>query len=216
MCRPCAGKREMTGHMLDVHQATHYARSMSDSFSLAGKFLLSLPGMEDPRFSRSVIALCLHDGDGAFGVDTAQPHDGVSMETVLEQVLDRPASLSGELLLGGPVEPNRGFLLHDRTEIPEDSVEIPGESHDGWCLSASATTISRLADGDGPESWLFALGYSGWASGQLEDELTRNGWLVADLSFVELARVPALERWDWAYRAMGISPGSLAAGFGQG
>lgn len=185
---------------------------MAESISLAGKFLLSLPGMEDPRFARSVIALCLHDGDGAFGIDLARADRSIDIGHIFSQLLEAGSvSTEGDVLTGGPVEPQRGFVLHSLDYLTQDSVSVDSR----WGLSASRTIIHDIANGAGPRTWLFALGYSGWAANQLEGELTRNGWLIAALDFAEIAAIAPENRWEWAYRSMGIAPASLGTAFGS-
>lgn len=184
---------------------------MVDGSYLTGRFLLSLPGMDDPRFSRSVIAICLHDRNGAFGIDIAHRHQLVGLSGIYEQLGEDVGKAAGDVLDGGPVEPQRGFLIHGLERRYADTMDIAGK----WGLTASPDILSDIARGEGPEQWVFALGYSGWGEGQLEAEMTHNGWLAANIDYKQLFAAPVEERWSLAYRMMGVDPAALGTAFGS-
>ena len=177
---------------------------------LAGRLLLALPGMFDPRFSRAVVALCIHDANGAFGINVGQHHDDITFRRVLEDAGippgDRPEVLDAPVHLGGPVEPQRGFVLHSPDWGGAGTVAV-----DPLCaLSFSHDVLRAIAEGRGPSQWLFALGYAGWGEGQLEEELHHHGWHVAAGRSDILFEVPAAQRWARTWQAEGIDPALLA------
>jgi len=185
------------------------------AFDLTGKLLIATPAMGDPRFSHAVIYLCAHSPEGAFGLVLNRPIDGLGLESVLEQ-LDIP--LAGPVpdkpvLAGGPVETERGFVLFRGS----DSIAADSETlADGLSLTASPGILAAIARGEGPTEWLLALGYTGWGPGQLEEEITQNGWLTSDANDALLfADAPGAQVWHAALHAMGIDPPSLSAVAGR-
>jgi putative transcriptional regulator len=184
---------------------------------LAGRLLLALPGMFDPRFARAVIALCLHDANGAMGIGVGQLHDGITFATVLQDAGIEPAPHMAEALakapvhVGGPVEPQRGFVLHSRDWGGLGTVEV----NPLCALSFSQDVLRAIADGRGPSQWLFALGYAGWGEGQLEEELHHHGWHVAQGKSAILFDTPMDRRWTAAWLAEGIDPALLVAQTGN-
>ena len=185
-------------------------------FDLTGKMLISTPAMGDPRFERSVVFLCAYGPDGAFGLVLNRPLRQLSMAEVLEQIGIEPGgSLSGaeKVLAGGPVESQRGFVLHDGGgDLDPSGTEIPG----GLTLSASTDVLKAIRAGTGPAHWLLALGYAGWGPGQLEQEIAQNAWLTGsaphDLVF---NANPGEHQWSAALRSMGIDPLSLSSVAGR-
>jgi putative transcriptional regulator len=152
--------------------------------SLAGKLLVAAPSMPDPRFQKTVIYMCLHDGSGALGLIVNRRMGDLPASAVAEQFgLDvKPSEDTVRLHWGGPVEPGRGFVLHS-SEYQSESTEPVGP---GIAFSVDNAILSDLVSGEGPERVLLVLGYSGWGAGQLESELKRDDWLVvpADAAFV--------------------------------
>src|ERR671924_2324834 len=150
---------------------------------LDGQMLIAMPSMGDDRFSRSVIYVCAHSSDGAMGIIVNQPAANISFADLLvkldvipatERIL-LPSSAGGvKVLKGGPVETERGFVLHSSDFFIENST-LPID--DGICLTATLDILKAIARGNGPANALLALGYAGWAPGQLESEIQENGWL---------------------------------------
>ncbi len=179
----------------------------ADGASLAGRLLLALPGMPDPRFARAVIALCVHDGAGALGIGVGEELPGITLHALLAD-LDIAPGVAPDcaLLAGGPVEPHRGFVLHS----PDWAGEGTLAACTAWSLSASREVLAAIAGGTGPARWLVALGYAGWDAGQLDGEMQRHGWHAAaahgDLIFAQDAKA----RWHAAWQAEGIDPALLA------
>lgn len=150
---------------------------------LDGQLLIAMPAMGDPRFARSVIYLCAHSADGAMGIIINQRAPNISFTELLEQLnivpsedrIALPSGLSAmEVHLGGPVETGRGFVLHSADYFKAEST-LPIDER--VCLTATIDILRDIAKGSGPDKALLALGYAGWAPGQLEDEIQANGWL---------------------------------------
>lgn len=165
---------------------------MTESASLAGKFLLALPGMGDPRFRRAAIAMMVHGDEGALGIDPGQAPDCA--------VLD-----------GGPVEPQRGFVVHTSEWEGADTIR----AGDLCALSASLEVLRAIAAGTGPERFLVALGYAGWSGGQLEGELHHHGWQVIEGDSRVLFDTAPEARWETCWRNLGIDPALLAGETGR-
>jgi putative transcriptional regulator len=154
-----------------------------DDGYLDGQLLVAMPSMGDPRFSRSVIYLCAHSSEGAMGIIINQRAPNISFTELLEQLnivptedrISVPSGLSAMAVhLGGPVETGRGFVLHSADYFKSESTLPIDES---VCLTATIDILRDIAKGSGPNKALLALGYAGWAPGQLEDEIQSNGWL---------------------------------------
>ncbi|MCC6000915.1 MAG: YqgE/AlgH family protein [Pararhodobacter sp.] len=185
-------------------------------FDLTGKLLISTPAMGDPRFAHSVILLCAHSPKGAFGLVLNRPIPHLRMAEILRQ-LDLPETVGAcadrPVMAGGPVETTRGFVLHS-DDVPggEGSQALGG----GRVLTASTDILAGIAQGQGPQRWLLALGYSGWGSGQLEQEIAENAWLTCDacddLIFAETAPE---SQWEGALKSIGINPVQLSAVAGR-
>lgn len=184
------------------------------TFDLTGSLLISTPAMGDPRFSRSVIYLCDHGPDGAFGLVLNRPLPRLKLAQVLAQLGlgPVPALADAPVLSGGPVEMQRGFVLHSAPALGAEGQDLP----DGLVLSASMEVLRALARGEGPEHWLLALGYAGWGPGQLEGEIAQNAWLTCAASrSLIFDPSPGEHQWNAALRSMGIDPLSLSAVAGR-
>jgi len=176
-----------------------------------GQFLLAMPGIRDPRFERSVIAMCMHDEEGALGIGLGRVIPRLGFHDLLEQLDIEPGvAPNAPIHLGGPVEPQRGFVLHSRDWGGQESVDVAGR----WTMSPTVDVLKAIAEGRGPTRWVAALGYAGWTGGQLEGELSRHGWFVAEGDDALLFDVEAEHRWASAYRGAGIDPRLLAADYG--
>lgn len=150
---------------------------------LDGQMLIAMPAMTDERFARAVIYVCAHSTEGAMGIVVNQPASNIKFPDLLVQLEVIPASERIELpteaedvkvLKGGPVETGRGFVLHSADFFIENST-LPID--EGICLTATLDILKAIAKGSGPASAILALGYAGWAPGQLEQEIQGNGWL---------------------------------------
>ena len=179
---------------------------------LSGQTLLALPGMGDPRFERAAIAVCSHDEDGAMGIGLATQVRGITLHDLLGQLDIGPGKApNAPLCLGGPVEPQRGFVLHGRDWSGPDSVDVAGRFH----LTGTLDVLHALTKGRGPSRYVVALGYCGWGAGQLEDELTGHGWFPAPLGPERLFEAPIDERWTRAFGAVGLDPAAFASAVGR-
>lgn len=179
-----------------------------------GKLLLATPKMADFRFERSVILICSHSSNGAMGIIVNKPTLDWKFEDILKQLkinakLPRP---SQDVFFGGPVEYGRGFIVHsDDYEVPEVTVHIK----ENYRLTANADILCDMANGKGPKSSLLALGYAGWAPGQLEDELLSDSWLICDPDSNLIFSENSENKWNAALSKMGVSPSHLATFSGQ-
>lgn len=179
---------------------------------LTGQILLALPGIGDPRFEHAVIAMCAHDEQGALGIGIGKVADGIGFHDLLEQFEIEPGeSPDRPILLGGPVEPQRGFVLHSRDWNGEESLDVG----DRWSLSGTTDVLRAIAEGRGPTQWIAALGYAGWGPGQLETEMTRHGWFVTPVSDNLLFNVAPHHRWQRAYAEAGVDSSLIASVAGQ-
>jgi putative transcriptional regulator len=185
---------------------------MNDSIVFSGQFLLATPGMADPRFARSVVAICSHDENGALGINIGETVEGIGFRDILRQFdLDPAEAPDCDVFLGGPMETQRGFILHSLDTNLSDTLQVG----DRWGLSSSVEMLSAIAQGCGPEQWTIALGYAGWGGGQLESELTQNGWTIAEGSPDWLYETRSGDKWLMAWQALGIDPTKLSSGFGS-
>lgn len=182
---------------------------MSQPRYLSGQLLLSMPGIGDPRFERVVIAMCLHDEDGALGIVTNQLFGTLSVRDLMAQLDVDPGvtPMDAMVMAGGPVEPTRGFVVHS-ADYARSSTTAVG---DRWGLTSTLDILKDIAAGKGPRRWISALGYTGWAAGQLDGELLRHGWQAAPGDAEILFDTPAKQRWGAAYDRLGIAVGRLSA-----
>lgn len=182
---------------------------------LTNQFLIAMPGMADETFAGSVVYLCEHTEKGALGLVINKPID-IKLKNLFEKVelsLERAARADlaeQPVYFGGPVQTERGFVLHDR---PGDesihynsTLSIPG----GLAMTTSKDVLEALAEGGGPHRVLVTLGYSGWQAGQLEDELGRNGWLTVDADPAVIFDTPIEQRYDRALSLLGFDPRMLS------
>jgi len=185
-----------------------YNAAMANGPYLTGQLLVAMPAMADSRFERSVTYLCQHDADGALGLVVNRP-SGMRLGDVLEELgLGGHDRATGDrpVLSGGPVHPERGFVLHGGDGRAWDSSLEIG---DGLVLTTSRDILAAVADGSLAGPWLFALGYAGWSAGQLEQELLANAWLTVPSRADLLFEMPLAERWQAAARQLGVDPGRL-------
>jgi len=183
--------------------------------------LIAMPTMGDERFTRSVIYVCAHSSEGAMGIIVNQPAANISFPDLLVQLdvvgasdlIQLPPNAGGvQVLKGGPVETSRCFVLHSSDFFIENST-LPID--DGVCLTATLDILKAIARGDGPKSAVLALGYAGWAPGQLENEINQNGWLHCTAD-PELIFGPDTEgKYTRALKKIGIDLGMLSTEAGH-
>lgn len=189
-----------------------YIPLMTEAPFYGGHFLLALPGMQDMRFDHSVIALCVHDAQGALGIAVGEEMEGVQLRDLLESFdIDGSQVPDVPVLRGGPVEPRRGFVLHSLDWGGQDMVTVGNR----WGLSGSLDILKAIAQGRGPARYLIALGYAGWGAGQLEEELTGESWFLADGDPELLFDTPARRKWAASFAAAGVDSTHLVSGAGS-
>ena len=188
---------------------------------LDGQMLIAMPAMRDERFCRSVIYVCAHSSEGAMGIVVNQPAANINFSDLLVQLEVIPAADMIQLprragtvkvLKGGPVETGRGFVLHSADFFIENST-LPID--DGICLTATLDILKAIARGDGPASALLALGYAGWAPGQLETEIQENGWLHCSADPELIFGMDIEAKYEKALKKIGIDLGMLSSEAGH-
>jgi len=179
---------------------------------LSGKLLLAMPGMADPRFERAVIALCVHDENGAVGIGIGHKRAGLRFRGLLTQLgLDAGEAPDCAIHHGGPVEPGRGFVLHSSDWGGQDTLHVAAGAGELCAMTGTIDVLKAIAEGRGPRQWIVALGYAGWEEGQLEAEMTRPGWFTAEGRSDILFDTPTDERWAAAFKAEGVDPRLLSS-----
>ncbi|HYW75324.1 MAG TPA: YqgE/AlgH family protein [Gammaproteobacteria bacterium] len=187
---------------------------MSDEgMHLGGQLLLAMPALADPNFYRSVVLVCEHGDEGALGLIVNRP-----MQLELGEVLAQLDMTSAHedinrmpVFSGGPVETQRGFVIHDDVDIFADSMNIG----DSLAISSSSEILSAISKMHGPDHFMVVLGYAGWGPGQLENELRENAWLSVPASSRLIFDVPVNERWRRAAIQIGVDPLQLSSESGQ-
>jgi putative transcriptional regulator len=179
---------------------------------LTNQFLIAMPGMADENFAGTVIYLCEHTERGALGLVINKPSD-IKLKNLFEKVelaLDRQELAEQPVYFGGPVQTERGFVLHEKAgegaSQYNSTLSVPG----GLEMTTSKDVLEAMADGAGPAKVLITLGYSGWQAGQLEDELGRNGWLTVDADPKVIFDTPIEQRYDRAVSLLGFDPRMLS------
>ncbi|MDR3444828.1 MULTISPECIES: YqgE/AlgH family protein [Dyella] len=176
----------------------------SQPSSLAGQFLIAMPSLAEPPFSRGVAFICQHDEDGAVGLLVNQLSE-YRLGDVLDQMKLECSDLEladAPVLIGGPVQQERGFVLHREPGHWESSYRINGE----WSVTTSRDILIAMAHGEGPRLAVMALGYAGWSAGQLEQELKDNTWLTVEANERVVFHTPLEERWSAAAGLVGVDP----------
>ena len=170
--------------------------------SFSNQLLVALPTLTDPLFARTVALLCQHGEEGAMGVVVNRPSDYALGEVLRQMGIDceDPALLEQRVLAGGPVHPERGFVLHDGAGDWDSSLAIG----DGLHVTTSRDVLEAMARGDGPCNALVALGCAGWGAGQLEHELAENSWLTVPADAAVLFDTPLDARWQAAAGRLGV------------
>jgi putative transcriptional regulator len=185
----------------------------ADRIDLTNQFLIAMPGMADETFVGSVVYLCEHNERGALGLVINKPID-IKLKNLFEKVdlnLDREELAEQPVYFGGPVQTERGFVLHEKLGEGEDdgytsTMSIPG----GLAMTTSKDVLEALSLGAGPKKVLITLGYSGWTAGQLEDEIGRNGWLTVDADPAVIFDTPIEQRYQRALALLGFDPRMLS------
>ena len=186
-----------------------------------GQMLIAMPTMRDERFARSMIYVCAHSSEGAMGIVVNQPAPHINFPDLLvkldvipkaEKIQLPPGAGDVTVLKGGPVETERGFVLHSADFFIENST-LPID--EGICLTATLDILKAIARGDGPASAILALGYAGWSPGQLENEMQQNGWLHCSADRELIFGMDVGTKYERAMQKIGIRPGMLSSDVGH-
>jgi putative transcriptional regulator len=184
-----------------------------DSFDLTNHFLIAMPSLNDPNFSKTVTYMCAHNSEGAMGIVINRP-----MEMELAEVFEQMSIEFGlcdadqqRVYLGGPVHRDRGFIIHHPATSWESSIHVTSE----LAVSTSRDILEAIGAGTGPRESLVALGYAGWGAGQLEQEMRQNSWLSGPASLDIIFRTPAELRWQRAAEQMGVNLSAMSSDVGH-
>lgn len=182
---------------------------------LSGKLLIAMPGMGDARFDKALVFICAHSEEGSMGLMVNKPLPDLKFGDLLEQLdIERGDAGARDIRvhLGGPVEHGRGFVLHSTDyRSSESTLKVD----DRFGMTATLDILEDIARGDGPRQSFFALGYSGWAPAQLEEEFQQNGWLSCDATPELIFGTDDNGKWSAALRTLGVDPLTLSAVAGR-
>lgn len=190
--------------------------------NLTNHFLIAMPGLQDPLFEHSVVYLCEHSQRGALGLVINKPCE-IDLKGLFGKVelsLTRPDLQKAPVFFGGPVQTERGFVLHDATFADNDKPEqpvyastmvIPG----GLEMTTSRDVLEAISTGSGPRRMLVSLGYAAWGEGQLESELGENSWLTVEADARLIFETPVAERYAQALKLLGLEPWMLSPDAGH-
>jgi len=184
----------------------------SDNYK--GKILLATPGMGDPRFNKAVIYICGHDENGAMGIIINKSQDGLHISDLLDRIgiTGDIRIADGPVLSGGPVDIDRGFVLHSQDYFKQDSSLILSDT---LSLTSTKDILEALVTDAAPQRAMLAVGYAGWDGGQLEAELAQNAWLITQAEDALIFGEDLDGKWRKALQDMGIDPAALAASGGR-
>ena len=186
----------------------------SMTMDLTGQLLVAMPGMGDPRFDHSVIFICAHDDEGAMGLIVNKPAADLKLGDVLDRLSDVDMDdITGlGVHVGGPVETERGFVLHS---AEYRSVMKTTDIAQGVAMTVTLDILEDIARGKGPRQAMMMLGYAGWDAGQLEGEIAQNGWLTCPCDTDILFTLPDVRKWEAALTSIGVDPLGLSATAGR-
>jgi len=186
---------------------------MTALVSFANHFLIAMPTLADANFARSVTLICEHSDKGAMGIVVNRMTD-LRLGEIFEQLSIDPAKASNTesvVYLGGPVQNNRGFVLHEPLGNWESTLTVT----DNLGVSTSRDVLEAIAHNRGPDKYMVALGYAGWGAGQLEREISENSWLSGPASREIIFNLPVEHRWKAAARLMGVNLSTLSGEAGH-
>ena len=181
--------------------------------NLTNQFLIAMPRLNDPNFEKTVTYICAHNNEGAMGIVINKPLD-IDLIDIIEQMqlpIEDQNACNKKIFHGGPVHTDHGFILHDATSEWESSVTVS----ENICVTTSKDVLEAIAIGKGPEKSLVALGYAGWASGQLEQELLDNAWLNCPADEDIIFNTPFDKCWMMAAERLGVDIDKLSSDIGH-
>lgn len=179
-----------------------------ENVNLTGHFLIAMPAMEDPNFAKSVAYVCEHNENGALGIVINRPTD-MKLDALFEQIsiqLEDQALRVAPVHFGGPVQVDRGFVLHQPVGQWQSTIAVTGDT----ALTTSKDVLEAVGRGEGPERLLVSLGYTGWSPGQLEQEISQNAWLTVPASDNVLFDLPPEEKLVAAMGLLGVDFATLS------
>lgn len=179
-----------------------------EAMNLSRQFLIAMPAMADPIFAKSLVFVCDHNDQGAMGVIVNRPL-GMNMRTLFQQVdieLRREDVAEQEVYFGGPVQTDRGFVLHQPLGNWQSTLAVEDELG----LTTSKDVLLAMGEGGGPDRMFISLGYAGWEAGQLESELGQNAWLTVDADIEVIFGLPSEQRYEAALGLLGIDMAMLS------
>jgi len=216
-------KKSKVGKTLPMHGLPHehgeafgQAAPAPSGLNLANHFLIAMPSMQDPIFGGTVVYICEHNDKGVLGVVINKPTD-MTMEVLFERIDLKLAEglhsdvVNEPIMFGGPVQDDRGFVLHTPGGRYSSSLAVTDEV----AFTTSIDVLEAVASGGGPQRMLVSIGYAGWSPGQLEEEILRNGWLTVGADAHVLFDLPVEERYTAAIKLLGIDPLMLATEAGH-
>src|SRR5476649_1324034 len=210
-------KKSKIDHTLPGHRlmqgVSELAAPGASTLNLANHFLIAMPAMQDPVFGGTVVYVCEHNENGVLGVVINKPTD-MTMEVLFERIdlkLESGVDVDAPIMFGGPVQDDRGFVLRTPGTRYSSSLTVTEDV----AFTTSIDVLEAVAAGDGPPRMLVSIGYSGWSPGQLEDEISRNGWLTVGADPEILFNLPIEERYTAAMRLLGIDPLMLTSEAGH-
>lgn len=188
------------------------AEPIQDESSFKNQFLVAMPGLEDSNFDHSVTLMCEHNGEGAIGLVINRPTD-LKLIEMLEQMGLEHDGLDADTSVywGGPVQPERGFVVHRHPGGWESCMQLGGDVY----ITTSRDILRAIGKGEGPKDYFVVLGYAGWGEGQLETEMLRNSWLNTPSNEQILFSTPARDRWKEATRLLGVDVTQLSNDVGH-
>lgn len=189
------------------------ARKDEDTGYLTGQLLIAMPQLQDTRFERSVIYLCVHNEDGAMGLVVNRLSEDLTFPELLEQVGVelKPETVSMPIHIGGPVETGMGFVLHTNDYEQANTIKV----NDSISLTHTVEILKDIADGQGPRQAMLALGYAGWGAGQLDDEFQENSWLSVPADEALIFEGSQQDKWQRSIAKLGVDISLLSGEAGH-
>lgn len=186
---------------------------MLDTANLTNHFLIAMPQLADPNFFQTVTYICQHNDEGALGIVINRPLEVQLGELFSHMEIESSDAAVKELpvYMGGPVQQERGFVLHQPNQLWDATLQVT----DQIAVTTSRDILAAMAEGTGPERCLVALGYAGWGAGQLEQEMAQNAWLSGPADHKIIFRSPATERWQQAAGLLGVDLSLLSSDAGH-
>ncbi|HUP93012.1 MAG TPA: YqgE/AlgH family protein [Solimonas sp.] len=207
-----AGDLERAARLIQSLAAESETAEDDESTSFRNQFLIAMPSLEDENFSHTVSLLCEHNDEGAIALVINRPTE-LRLSDMMEQMKLEHEALNDEEIVywGGPVQPERGFVIHRQPGGWESCMEVD----EGLFITTSRDILRAIGKGSGPKEFVVVLGYAGWGAGQLETEIMHNAWLNCAVDRQILFGTPARDRWQAATRLLGIDPTQLGGEAGH-